>query len=228
MHQMMELGTPPERLVITGCQRLTRTLAADPVAVKAKVGLPPDKPLALLASNPIHPDHRRKLARAFCEGIGNNGRITAVVRLHPSEEIDFYIPEMKDFPRVRFLENSVWTLDEALAAADVVVCHDSGLGNDALVKGKLTVVMDVLPMPLKNGLELCEQAGCPCVRDHTELHEVLIRIISDESFYQRLKNQAEKYVERFCVAFGDQAAANIARAVKDLAKDDRELVSLCG
>jgi len=48
--------------------------------------------------------------------------------------------EAAEFPTVSFLSNNLCTVDETLAA-DIVVCHDSGPGNDALMKRKLSVAL---------------------------------------------------------------------------------------
>ena len=204
--QMIEMGTPPERLVITGCQRLTPNLTMNSAVARRKVGLPPEKPLVLLATNPIYSEYRKKLVNTFCEGLTACKDISAVVRLHPSERLDFYAKERAMFPSVQFQNNDEWTLDEALAASDVIFCHDSGFGNDALVKGKPVIVMDVLPVPLGNGKELVEQAGCPYIRNSVELAKVLHLALSDSSFRQELSDRTRSYLGRFCAAkrrYGD-------------------------
>jgi hypothetical protein len=216
--QMIALGTESKRLIVTGCQRITRALSADHVPARTKIGMPPERPLVLLATSPIRAEHRKTLARAFCRAFAGDARISAVVRVHPSETTSFYAEEIAAFPSVRFLANDAWTLDEALTAADVIVCHDSGLGNDALIKGKLTVVLDVLPVPLKNGWELVQKAGCPHVHSASELADVIDRVLWDVASREALKARAETYVRYFCAAFGAEAAANVARVVVERAR----------
>ncbi|MBN1459930.1 MAG: hypothetical protein JXA57_10350 [Armatimonadetes bacterium] len=213
--QMIDMGVSADRLFVTGCQRLTRSLSADPREARRKAAFPSNGPLLLLASNPIRPDHRRALVHAFCCAIQADPRVSGMVRLHPSESLEFYAPERAEFPGVRFLRNATLTLDESIAAADVVVCHDSGLGNDALVKGKPVVVFDVLPLPLRNGRELVERAGCPRATSPEELLQVCARLTADKSFRSQVLASAESYVTEFCSAFGDEAARNAAEAVRD-------------
>jgi hypothetical protein len=169
--------------------------------------------MVLLATSPILPDNKKRLARVFCEGMKDHNGLSAAVRLHPSEKLNEYSEEVTAFPAVKFLTNHTWTLDEALAAADVVVCHDSGVGNDALIKGKPAVVLDVLPVSLGNGKDLVENGGCPRARSAPELSEIVTGIISNPVFRQRLRGRGESYVEKFCAAFGQDAARNIAEEV---------------
>ena len=72
-----------------------------------------------------------------------------------------YAPVAKRHPNVRFLRNRDATLDEALAAADIVVVPNSGFGSDALVRRRFVIVLDLPTMRLGHGRELIEQAGCP-------------------------------------------------------------------
>jgi hypothetical protein len=143
-----------------------------------------------------------------------------VVRLHPSETLAFYSREAARFPSVRFLANDVWTADDALAASDVVVCRDSGLGNDALVKGKLVVVLDNLPEELGNGSTLVQHAKAPVAHDARQLQLVVDRILSDDVYRRELRDAAERYVDFFCAAFGDKAARNAAEAVHRMAHSE--------
>ncbi len=211
--QMLELGAHPDNLLVTGCQRLTRELDANRQEARAKADLPVDRPVVMLITNPIMPEHKKRYAEVFCSGMSNVDQAISVVRLHPAEHLNDYQELIGRFPSVRFLSNKTWTQDEALAASDVVVNHDSSFGNDALVKGRLVVVMDVLPLPLKNGKELVEMAGCPCVRNAEELKEVVETILSNKKMQNELHLKAEQYVRLYSDAFGDEAAKNIIKVI---------------
>ncbi len=98
----------------------------------------------------------------------------------------------------------------ALAAADIVVVHSSGLGSDALVKRRLTVVLDTIDFPLGHGQDLIEQGGCPRARSADELRAILLRLLSDPQQRQRCERSREDFVAAFCSFFGDEAARRIA------------------
>jgi hypothetical protein len=216
--KLLGAGTEAERLVIAGCQRLSRPLRADSAAAKAKVGLPAAWPAVVLATNPIYAEHRKQLVRVFCQALAGMDRVSGVVRLHPSEKLDFYRPEIAAFPTIKFCANEAWTLDEALAAAEVVVCHNSGLGLDALVKGKLTVILDVLAQPLEMGEELIGKAGCPRARGADELAGIVARILNDGPLRRALQEKAASYLDYFIAAFGEDAAHNLAEIIRARAK----------
>ena len=68
----------------------------------------------------------------------------------------------KTVPFHSFYDNSAFSLDDALAAADIVVVQNSGVGGDALVKGKLVVVLSVDGAPLGHGAELVQSWVSSC------------------------------------------------------------------
>lgn len=216
---LVSMGVEPARAVITGCQRAHRFIEANQQAVREKVGFPIEKPLILLVTNPCNPLQRHRLAQAFCEANLTQKGYTAAVRLHPAEEVSFYQEYDRQYPDVTFMANSVWSVDEAMAAADVIVCHDSGFGSDALIKGKPVIVFDVLDSPLSSSKELVEKAGCPKVRSASDLTTTIERILSDDMFRAELKKSTEVFVSYFCAAFGDEAARNTAHQIEYHAKD---------
>jgi len=117
---------------------------------------------------------------------------------------------MLQYPGIRFFENHQWTVEETMATCDVVVIHNSGLGNDALVFGRLVVLLDVLATPLSNGRTLAANAGSPVARTAAELRQTVDRIFADADYRQELHHRAEEYVQLFCSAFGQDAARNVA------------------
>ena len=214
VEQLIEQGVEPERLVITGCQRLVRTPQVPGKVVRARLGIPLDVPVIMLATGPMPREEWRKLLSAFGEAFEGHPGVSAVVRLHASEKLDHYKEEVSHYRGIRFFENCEWTVEEAMAACDVVVIHNSGLGNDALVFRRLVVLLDALALPLSNGRTLASEAGSPVARTAAELRQIVDRMLTDADHRQKLQHQAEAYVNRFCAAFGRDAAHNVAAEVE--------------
>ena len=116
---------------------------------------------------------RFALAEAFCTAIEQLPGMSGVVRLHPSEDLTSYQTVIARHPTISFVENGRASMDEALAAADVVVVRASGSGSDALVKRKPVVVLSPDQQPTGHDLDLIELAGCPHAHDADELAAVL-------------------------------------------------------
>jgi hypothetical protein len=207
-------GAAGEGLVVAGCPRLTRELPLTAEAARAKLGLEPSRPVATLATAPYKLPLRLKLAEAFGAAMARlGGAWTGVVRLHSSERLEAYAQVQSRYPALRFLANAEASLDDMLAATDVAVVHSSGFGSDALVKSRLTVILDVIELPLGHGRELLEHAGCPRAASASELAALLTRLASDTAERARLREAAERYVLRFCAYYGEEAATRIASRV---------------
>ncbi|MEI6646564.1 MAG: hypothetical protein WCP12_11060 [bacterium] len=212
--QMMSFGVQPERLLITGCQRLRRENRCDGKNVRQRLGLPSELPVVMLATNPMPREEWRKLVFTFGDAFRGNDDFVAVVKLHPSERRNSYREEMVRYPEMSLFESAEWSVEESMAACDVVVSHNSGLGNDALVLRRPVVLLDVLKESLSNGRGLAERAGCPVVGSAIELRQIVTQIMTDQDYRQVLREHAEKYVTWFCYAYGQEAARNVVDAVR--------------
>lgn len=212
--QMISFGIESDRLLVTGCQRLSRENCCDGKRVRHRLGLPLDVAVVMVATNPMSREEWRKLVFTVEGAFRDCSGIVAVVKLHPSEKRLNYAEEIAICKGMRFIESVDWTVEESMAACDVVVVHNSGLGNDALVLRRPVVVLDVLEARLNNGRVLADKAGCPVVCSASELHQVAVRIVSDLPFRQKCSDQAEVYVRWFCSSYGQEAARNVAIEVR--------------
>ncbi len=211
--KFVKAGEDPARIIPVGNQRITRELAVSATEAREKLNLPSKGHVAMLGTAPYNPTQCLELAEAFCQAVGQIDGLTGLVRLHPSESLKAYESVAARYPNIRFVSNAVCSLDESLAAADFVVVRDSGLGSDALVKRRLTVVLDVRDAPAGHGLDLVEQAGCPFAASAEQLAAILRDLVASPSRRDECQASRERYVERFCFAFGRQAAENIASEV---------------
>lgn len=208
-------GADATRIVIGGCPRLTRETKLSPAEARVKMGLDPVQPVVILATEGYQsPAWGLKLAEAFCRATEGTTAFTGVIRLHPNEKLERYAPLAVQFPGIHFMTNETVTLDEALAAADIVVVHSTGFGSDALVKGRLTVVLDAITHPLGYGQELIDAAGCPRATSVDSLREILLRLLGDPEERDRRREAAENYVRKFCLYYGEDSARRIAAHVR--------------
>jgi hypothetical protein len=211
--KLVAAGLDPARATIGGCPRLTRQLDSSPAAARAKLGLDPNKPVVMLGTENILVAERLHLAECFCKAVSGQDSYSAVVRIHPEEELAVYKDLAAKYPQIKFTANDACSLDEALAAADVVVVQCSGLGSDALVKRRLTVILDVLESPLGHGQDLVDQAGCPQATSSESLREILLKLLADGPERRKCERARKEFIERFCVYWGEDSARRIADAV---------------
>jgi hypothetical protein len=203
------------RLVVTGCHSLSRALRVGALEAKAKIEIPFETPTILLATSPIKTQDKMKYAQEFCVAMSKMPTVVAIVRLHPAEQIEEYKDLIIRFPSVRFFENNAMTRDESLAASDIVVIHDSCFGSDALMKGKLLVILDVLNTPLGMGQELADLAGCPIAKTASDLESICHRVLFDINFRGELHDQAEKYASLYSDSYGLVAAEKVYQVINE-------------
>ena len=211
--QLIAMGTDPNRVEPVGFDRLEPGAAAGGEAVRARLGLDEEGLIVMLATNPIDHTSRHRLVYTFCEAVIAAPRCRGVVRLHPSESLTSYDGVRREFPGVRFTANEELSPEEAFAVADVVVAHSSGFAGEALVRGCLAVVLDVIDHPLGHGADLIRLAGAPRARDVNELRDVLDRVSESSELRAELKRGAARYIRNFYTALGDEACRNIAQVV---------------
>jgi hypothetical protein len=208
-------GVPAEKLAIGGCPRLDRRLSPSTAEGRVKLGLDPVKPVVMLATGPDAISDRVKLVELFAGCMKRLSSAAGIIRLHASEKLEEYGSLVQAHPSIKFFENSAATLDESLAASDVVVIYNSGIGSDALVKRRLTVVVDLPPAPLGHGRDLVENAQCPCVKTSDELVAAVRCLLFNEDMRQQHTRAAEFFVARFCASFGRESARRIADVVRE-------------
>lgn len=211
-------GENPAKILEAGCPRLTRELPLSTGQAREKIGLDLKKDTIMLATSPIDTEILQKTVSAFCNAAEKAGNWNAFVRLHPSEKLASYSAVAKKHPSVSFYENTAFSLNDALAAADIVVVRDSGVGSDALVKGKLAVVLSVDGPPQGHGAELVQKAGCLLVSSSDELFYAIKQLLSDEKLSLDAHAAAERYVNDFCAAYGRDSAAKIAEILEGIIK----------
>jgi hypothetical protein len=213
--KLLEAGEPAEKIVIGGCPRLSRELGVTKAQGCAKLGVEADKPLVLFATSPGY--RHLEVAELFCVGAEALDSTLAMVRLHPSEKPQTYSTIARRHPGVIFSSASQATLDESLAAADVVVACNSGVGSDALLKRRPVVVLNPEATPSGNDHDLVELAGCPHARTSGELATAVQRMLNDHSYRAQNFESSELYVSDFCEAFGLDSARRIASVVREAA-----------
>jgi hypothetical protein len=213
--KLINAGEPAEKIIVGGCPRLSRDLSVTRAQGKARLALDPIKPAVMFATSPGR--HALELAQLFCAGIECAGAVSGVIRLHPAEESITYAQVAQRHPQVRFLENEEASLDESLAAADVVVVCESGLGSDALVKRRPVIVLNPAATLTGHDWDLVELAGCPHARAPEELADSLAHMLRDPGFREQRAIAAERYVADFCAAYGQDSARGIADIVRRVA-----------
>jgi hypothetical protein len=212
-NNLLQHGVSPDQLPITGCQSVSRTAGISQAETRLKFGVPVERRVVLLATNPLEWEERRKYTLAFCNAVSRLPEISAIVRLHPAEDILEYREIIAAFPEVIFLPNKKMTRNESIAIADIIVNHESSFGNDAILRGKLVVILDVLSSPLEVGKELVDFGGCPSAKSPEELASIIHLILVNKDLRSELHKRAHQYALQLCASYQHDATMNVCEVI---------------
>lgn len=215
LNMIVSKDVNPEKIIVTGNPRLniiTKYLDIEKLGTVSK-----DKDYVVtLGTSPINDEKRRLLVIEFCETIkrvNNYKCIKGVVRLHPSEKINFYKKFIKKYPEVQFSANSDYESTQILEISDIVVVSDSGFGNDAVLANKIVVIFTPYSSELGNGYTLNKIAGLPFTKNREELANEICKILSDKNYRDSILEKVNIYQHEFCEEFGKQAADKIYKTM---------------
>lgn len=194
------------KLLVTGAPQLKRSLAIDRESVVNKLNLDPQTDVVLLASNPIGEELRRKLVRIFCEAINSDKTRKGIIRLHPSESLDFYKEEIESYPNILFDDGQFLSFEESLAIANVCCIYNSAFGIDAITKGKSVFVINVNEQELGQGRDFIEEGNFPNTEDASGLKDLIAHYFSNSKFKAQVDQDRESYAKRYCFAYSNDAA----------------------
>lgn len=214
--RLIEFGTMPDRIEMTGYSCIDFSDRVDSVVARNKYGLSQCNGIVELATNPVGVTDRLKMVKIFCDAIESLDHVDGIIRLHPSESLEFYDPLINQYPTVKFTTNNEMPVSDAIAVADVVVCHNSGYALEAMSRQTPVIVFDVIDHPLRSAKDYVRFGGCPCVQSGVELKQVVLKIIKDSDFRKKLCNSAEKYTESMYRCTGNDSVNVVSNFIRSV------------
>ena len=207
-------GGTPKRLIVTGAPQLAPSIKVSKQRIRKRLVIDEDKKVALLATNPVNSKNRYSLINIFCETVEQNKDIVGIVRLHPSEDIDFYSDCIKKYPTILFDKNNRVSYEESFALADIVCIFNSAYGMDAALKGLAVMLINVDNESLGQAKDFIDQGDFPVARSTAELMEKLTSYLNDAEYRYQVNTNIKIYTQQYCEAFGNEAADNMINFIK--------------
>ena len=222
---LLAAGERENKILPRGNPALSRALSVQ-AAIDAKTGDDRIKPAVMLALSPVNKTRRDKLVDIFCTAATNATTWTGFVRLHPAERIANDAHFCEKYPKVSFHEPSSRTLEYDLATAAIVVVEHSSVGPEALMKGKLVVVLFTEDQPPSGlGAELVTHAGAPLARNEMELDTAIRGLLFDHQKREDVLSSAEEYALNCCSLYGEDSAQAIADFVYEITNEKKRKFS---
>ncbi|MCE2787667.1 MAG: CDP-glycerol glycerophosphotransferase family protein [Sphingobacteriales bacterium] len=213
--QFTSLGIPPEKLIIAGNPKISIETTINKEIIKEKLNLD-NRLVAVFASNPINIQEKLELAEMFCSCISLvASEYKGIFKLHPNETLGDYSSLINKYPETIFLTSKDILNEEIFAIADLIVCHNSTIAIDALIK-KIPVIIthpDFITYPLGLGEKLLEEAKCPGAKDTDKLINIFTQCVASE-FRDNLIINSKNYIDNYCNRFDIESAKFIVEKIK--------------
>ncbi len=216
--QLLDLGTDPDKIRLTGFARVQRSEPRDTASIKQSVGLSPAKPVVMLATNPIEVSARELLIATYCDAFAGRDDLNIIVRTHPAEGENAWGKEYRErYPYVRAFGRGDQTVEDALAMTDVFVCNNTGMSMDALLHDTPVVLLDVPGSSLLSNQELADEGAAEVATTPETLVGAVETVLKAGKIADRLKEKREAYIKSMYHATGDDAAVNTAKELLEMA-----------
>ncbi len=209
--QLLDLEVDSDKIRLVGFPRVRPPEPRDAAAIKKSVGLPPDKPLVMLATNPIEAKARDLMITTYCDALAGRDDLSVIVRTHPSEGENAWDKKYRErYPAIRALGRGEQSVEDALAMTDVFVCNNTGMSMDALLHGTPVVLLDVPGSSLLGNQELADEGVAEVATTPETLVGAVETVLKAGEIADRLETKRQAYIKLMYHAMGDDAAALIA------------------
>ena len=198
---------------VIGAPQITRTPLVTKAQVREKIKIPVDKKVVLLATNPTRRELRHRLISIFCDAMQGCDKIQGIVRLHPSEQPEFYRNYIELYPNILIDVDNKLSYDDSLAIADIVCIYNSAFGFDAIFKHIPTFVIKIGQKDLGQAEQLISHGKMPVVKTSDDLIETIKQYFQNDTYRLELKSNVDACADYYCAAYSVDAAKKMNRAI---------------
>ena len=211
---LQDMGLSAKRIEIAGNPAIHRKKGSNRSEVLNRHHLPEDRPIILLATNPVQPRYRHQIVDLFCRSFEMDDPFSPLVRLHPSERLSFYAIQRKRYDYVLFLENRSMSLEEALSIADIVIGFNTGFCIEAMVKQIPVIFLDLSSIVEMSCLSRGHYKNIPHAANGCQLRYEIQRILTDPEYQKTILDFSSRFIKQMYYDTGDAVAFRIADSIK--------------
>jgi hypothetical protein len=204
---LTSFGVPANRIVIDGAPQLSR--------IDTQTAIKNDKPVVLFASNPCKPDERKLLVNIFCQAVSRNNDIQGIVRIHPSEKLEFYQEQISQYNNIKFVNNALLSYTESILTPDIICVFNSAFSIDAIINDKPLIVINIPSNNNGNTIELIEKGKFLYANTAEELDKQIKLLVNNPSFIQNVLINQNNYRQNFILHWGATAAQKVYNTITE-------------
>lgn len=211
---LVAAGAAPEAVAVTGNPRVSDAALPDRSDAAAALGVDPDAVVVTLGTNRAGSSAGRlRLAEAFCQAVTVVDGAVGLVRCHPTEDPDDYASVAARYPSVRWHRATERPLEECLAGSDVVVYRASGFGGDAVLHGRVAILLEPDGDVVSSDDEVVLGPDGPVARSAADLEAILREVVAVPDHRGRWGALVDDAAAGICASRGREAARRSAAVV---------------
>lgn len=227
----MRNGIPENAIALTGQPRYDALVALDVRGKKTqlieRLGLKKDKPLAVLATQPMvehgfWSEARREDFVKLVVDATHEAGCQLLVKLHPREQsaaaYRSLLSKLIQEP-VAIVQDEIST-PELLASSDLVIILHSTLGLEAMLTGVPVIVADVYRdkrCEERDEMDYIKSGAAIGVYDPKELGSAITAVLYDEEVRDKLAGFSKRYVYDYAYLQDGRASARVVEVINALA-----------
>ena len=193
---LIECGVDKNRLAVTGRPTYDALVRAeehfDKDNICNKLGLNPEKKIAVFTTQPLPPWESEATVYAICKAVKEFSGLQFVVKVHPSElDLSMYQRVTKDIGVDALITRDV-NIYEVLYFSDVVITGFSATALDAMMLDKPVITVNFTG--LEDPLPFAESGAAIGVYEDKGLVSAIRKGLYDEDTRKKLRKAREKFV----------------------------------
>ena len=202
MCAMQALGVDAKKLAVTGDPRLDpwvsqRETIFSRGAAREEWGIPSDKSVIAVMTNPVNLNEKASHAEAYISGLFEAGlqddSLYFVIKLHPSEfDLDFYRQIQRKYAFKNAVVVKEYSTPQLLFDADAVVTTISTTGEEAIFLGRPLLAINLTNEP--DFMPYIGHAAAITVRQREEIAPALQAALHDDDRRAALESGRDDYI----------------------------------
>ncbi len=229
-------GIPENAIVVTGQPRYDDMILQDVHgkhdALLGCLGLKTDKPLVLLATQPmvehgLWSEERREDFFKLVLSAAREAGCQLLVKLHPREQskaaYDSFLSKLNN-EHIAIVQDEINT-PVLLASSDVVITLHSTLGLEAMLMGVPVIIADIYRgkgREERDEMDYVKSGAAIGVYDPKELESAITAALYDEEVRDKLAESRSRYVYDYTYLKDGQASARVVEVINALAHNQKE------
>jgi hypothetical protein len=218
---LIKCGVDKNRLTVTGRPTYDAMVRAeehfDKDNICNKLGLNPEKKIAVFTTQPLSPWESEAMVYAICKAVKEFSGLQFVVKVHPSElDLSIYQRVTGDIGVDALITRDA-NIYEVLYVSDIVITGFSTTALDAMILDKPVITVNLTG--LEDPLPFAESGAAVGVYEEKDLIPAIKRGLYEEDAGEKLREAREKFVHEHSYKKDGKSTERVVKLIENMTKD---------